>query len=317
MPAELARVEEALRASVITGDAFLTQVASHLIVAGGKRSRPELAVASGACAAPDRPVDDGVVLGGVAVELVHLGSLYHDDVIDEAPTRRGAASVNALWGNLRAILVGDFLLAKASEIAASLGTEVAGLLASTIGRLSGGEVQELQTAYQVTRTKEEYLAAIGGKTACLFAAPCRIGAIVAGLDRPAIDALTDYGMAYGMAFQIVDDVLDVVATDEELGKPTGIDLATGVYTLPTIRALASPVEGAELAEVLGHPLDRADVDRARKLVRSQGAVDEALAVAETYGKEAVARLQSVPDSPAVEHLQAAVDTLLDRVPPSR
>src|SRR5256885_4820267 len=144
-------VEDALRESVRSDDAYLTEVASHLIVAGGKRVRPLFAIAS-ACAATtsgDIAVSDDVVRGGVAVELVHLGSLYHDDVIDEAPTRRTVESVNARWGNLTAILAGDFLLAKASEIAASLGTEVAGLLAATIGRLCEGEVGELRTAYDV------------------------------------------------------------------------------------------------------------------------------------------------------------------------
>src|SRR5947207_12108546 len=132
-------VEEALREAVRSDDAYLTEIASHLIVAGGKRVRPLFAIASAVSGGtPD--VSDEVVLGGVAVELVHLGSLYHDDVIDEAPTRRTVESVNARWGNLTAILAGDFLLAKASEIAASLGTEVAALLAATIGRLCEGEV---------------------------------------------------------------------------------------------------------------------------------------------------------------------------------
>src|SRR3712207_6552689 len=136
MAAQLERVETALRASVATEDPYLTEIASHLINAGGKRLRPALAVASGACGSARLDVSDDVILGGVAVELVQVGSLYHDDVIDEAATRRGVESVNARWGNLRAILAGDFLLARASEIAASLGTEVAGLLAATIDRKS-------------------------------------------------------------------------------------------------------------------------------------------------------------------------------------
>jgi heptaprenyl diphosphate synthase len=184
-------------------------------------------------------VSDDVVHGGVAVELVHLGSLYHDDVIDEAPTRRTVESVNARWGNLTAILAGDFLLARASEIAASLGTEVAGLLAATIGRLCEGEVGELKTAYNVDRTEVAYFAAIEGKTAALFATACRIGALVGSLPRPQVDALTEFGLGYGMAFQIVDDVLDVTATEAELGKPVGHDLVEGVYTLPVLRALAA------------------------------------------------------------------------------
>src|SRR5437764_2033782 len=199
---DLVRVEAALRSSVETGDPFLTDVASHLIGAGGKRIRPALALCAG-YAAGQEPVSDDVVTGAVAVELVHLGSLYHDDVIDEAATRRTVESVNARWGNLTAILAGDFLLAKASEIAASLGTEVAGLLAATIGRLCEGEVSELRTAYDVTRTEAAYLDSIRGKTAALFATACRIGAIVGGLSRDDVEAMTVFGDGYGMAFQIV------------------------------------------------------------------------------------------------------------------
>src|SRR3954465_6037403 len=231
------RGEDALREAVRSDDAYLTEVASHLIVAGGKRVRPLFAIASAASPAAtsgQEPTAD-VVRGGVAVELVHLGSLYHDDVIDEAPTRRTVESVNARWGNLTAILAGDFLLARASELAAPLGTEVAGLLAATIGRLCEGEVAELRTAYNVDRTETAYFGAIEGKTAALFATACRIGAIVGGLPREQVDALTSYGLAYGMAFQIVDDVLDVTATSDELGKPAGHDLVEGVYTLPVLR----------------------------------------------------------------------------------
>src|SRR3954447_20680242 len=150
------RVRDAPRAAVGSAHAYLTAAAGHLIVAGGKRVRPLFAIASAASAAAtsgQEPTAD-VVRGGVAVELVHLGSLYHDDVIDEAPTRRTVESVNARWGNLTAILAGDFLLARASELAAALGTEVAGLLAATIGRLCEGEVAELRTAYNVERTED-------------------------------------------------------------------------------------------------------------------------------------------------------------------
>src|SRR5437764_1936441 len=201
MEAWRGQVEDALREAVRSDDAYLTEVASHLILAGGKRVRPLFAIAS--ATAGDTQVTDDVVRGGVAVELVHLGSLYHDDVIDEAPTRRTVESVNARWGNLTAILAGDFLLAKASEIAASLGTEVAGLLAATIGRLCEGEVGELRSAYDVTRTEAAYLDSIRGKTAALFATACRIGAIVGGLSRDDVEAMTVFGDGYGMAFQIV------------------------------------------------------------------------------------------------------------------
>src|SRR5690606_30461490 len=180
--------------------------------------------------------------------------LCHDDVIDEADTRRGVDSVNARWGNLKAILAGDFLLAKASEIAASLGTEVAGLLAATIGRLCEGEVHELRMAYNADRTEESYTAAIAGKTAALFATACRVGGIVGDLPRADIDRLTEFGQRYGMAFQVVDDILDVIATEEELGKPAGHDIAEGIYNLPVRRALQGP-HGEELRALLGRPIE--------------------------------------------------------------
>jgi heptaprenyl diphosphate synthase len=317
MSDELVRVEDALRASVVTDDAYLTEIASHLIIAGGKRLRPALAIVAAATKV-SLPVPDDVVLGGVSVELVQVGSLYHDDVMDEALTRRGVESVNARWGNLRAILAGDFLLAKASEIAASLGVEVAGLLAATIGRLCEGQVRELQTTYNSERTEAQYLSAIEGKTASLFAAATRIGAIVAELPRTQVDALTMFGQRYGMAFQIVDDVLDVVATDEQLGKPAGQDLAEGVYNLPVIRALQNGgTSASELRSLLGSPLERGDVDRARKLVQSNGATDESLVLARSYCVEAIDALAPMRDtSQAVETLAAAAASLPDSVPTS-
>src|SRR6478672_5375666 len=154
MAGNLAKIEATLRESVVTEDDYLTEIASHLITAGGKRIRPVLAVASALTAGE---ATDEVIRGGVAVELVHLGSLYHDDVIDEAETRRGIPSVNSRWGNLRAILAGDFLLARASEIAASLGTEVAGLLARTISWLCEGQIEELRHTYDIGRSEEAYL----------------------------------------------------------------------------------------------------------------------------------------------------------------
>nr|MBU6203654.1 polyprenyl synthetase family protein [Acidobacteriota bacterium] len=162
------RIESALRSSVRTADAYLTEIASHLIVAGGKRLRPVLAVAA-AQVGSDKPVSNEVVQGAIACELVHLGSLYHDDVMDESTTRRGVETVNAKWGNLQAIVAGDFLLARASEIAASLGNEVSGLLARTIGRLCEGQVEELRHTYDRGRSVPSYLVSIQGKTASLFA----------------------------------------------------------------------------------------------------------------------------------------------------
>ena len=225
--------------SVVGDDPFLNEVATHLIEAGGKRLRPSLDDRGLVPAAPARSLEE-ILLGGVSVELVHLASLYHDDVMDEATRRRNVESVNARWGNLVAIVAGDFLLARSAEIAASLGTEVAGLLAATLARLCQGQVAEVRAAFQIDRDEEDYLRCIADKTAALMSTACRIGALTAGLDRTQIDALTAFGEGFGMVFQIRDDVLDVVASESELGKPPGQDLAEGIYTLPVQRALARP-----------------------------------------------------------------------------
>jgi len=311
--AHLALIDERLLAAVTTDDPQLTEMTSHLIRAGGKRLRPMLGVLA-ASTAGDVTVD--VIDGGVAVELVQVGSLYHDDVIDEADVRRGVPTVNVRWNNLTAILAGDFLLAKASEIAASLGTEVAGLLARTIGRLCEGEILELRYAYSTARTEDAYFAAIEGKTASLYATACRIGAIVADLPRDQVDALTDYGRSFGMAFQLVDDVLDLVATEEELGKPAAHDLTEGIYPLPVLRALDTDA-GEALRDVLGTPIEGAERERARSLVLHSGGIESTMAEAERYSRRAQDALAPLADSPARSALHDGVDHLLATVAATR
>ncbi len=313
MAADLERVEAELLASVRSDDAYLTEIAQHLIKAGGKRVRPGFCIAAGATAlAGPEPAVHDMVRAAVSVELVHLGSLYHDDVMDDAVTRRTVASVNATWGNLKAILAGDFLLARASEIASSLGVEVAGLLASTIARLCEGQVLELRYTYDTARTEDDYVRSIDGKTAALLATACRTGGIVAGVAPERIDALTRFGRAYGMAFQIVDDVLDLVATADELGKPAGHDMSEGVYTLPVIRALAGE-PGDELRPLLTDHMTDDDRDRAVKLVRDGGYIDGAIELAREHAADAVAALGEFEPSSGVDGLSAAAAHLVDSV----
>lgn len=319
---DLQRIEDALVASVQTPDAYLNELASHLIVAGGKRLRPLLTVVTArlnvpAAAIPDPSLERRAVLGGVACELVQTGSLYHDDVMDEAPMRRGVETVNAKWGNLQAILAGDFLLAKASEIAASLGTEVAGLLARTIGRLCEGQIEELRHTYDVSRTEASYLSSISGKTASLFATAARIGGLVADFDRPVIDALTEYGEAFGMVFQVVDDLLDLTATDGQLGKPAGHDMVEGVYTLPVLRTLAAGGPTAEeLADLLGSPLDEVEREKALAIVRSNGGLASAAETAREFVQQAEAACDRLPPGPVTDALRRAPVELLDSVVPA-
>ena len=312
MDADRERIEAAMRASVVTSDPYLTEIASHLIVAGGKRLRPVLGVIAGQVGG--RPATDDVVQGGVACELVHLGSLYHDDVMDEAETRRGVDTVNARWGNLQAILAGDFLLSRASEIAASLGTEVAGLLARTIGWLCEGQIEELRHTYDIARPEDSYFRSIHGKTASLYGTAARIGGLVAGLEREQVDALTAYGNAYGMVFQVVDDVLDLVSTAEQLGKPAGHDLEEGVYTLPVLRTIeAGGAAADELSDLLGSPLEAAERDKALSIVRSGDGIHEAIDTARRFVIDADAACDALGNAPVVDALRAAPAALLDTV----
>jgi heptaprenyl diphosphate synthase len=232
--------------------------------------------------------------------------------MDDAETRRTVQSVNARWGNLEAILAGDYLLARASEIAADLGTEVAGLLAATIAALCEGQVREVRHAFDVDRSEEAYLASISGKTASLLATAARIGAIVADHSRDVVDAVTDFGHNYGMAFQVVDDLLDVTATDEELGKPSGNDLVEGTYTLPVIRALAGPA-GDDLRSLLGGPIDSTGRDRARELVREDGAISSTRETAVGYLADARVAIAGLPANPAVGAMLTTCDLLVERL----
>lgn len=313
MADDIRRVDDELRRVVQSDEPFLTEVARHLIDAGGKRVRPALTItASLATSVEPGPATHDAIRGGVAVELVHQGSLYHDDVIDGADTRRTVESVNSRFGNLEAILAGDYLLARASEIAAELGTEVAVLLARTIAGLCEGQVREIGSAYDVGRTEAAYLESIGGKTAVLLATAARIGGIVADLSRPEIEALTAFGHHYGMAFQVVDDVLDLVATDGQLGKPSGNDLCEGVYTLPVIRALdGSP--GDELRSLLGGPIEGTTCDRVLEILRGHTSLASSMATAVEFTNNAVDALAELAPTPAVDTLRQTCDLLLTRV----
>jgi heptaprenyl diphosphate synthase len=310
---DISRVESRLRAAVEADDRFLGEVAGHLLGAGGKRLRPMLTLCAGyAARGVGRAASDDVVTGAASVELVHLGSLYHDDVIDEAETRRGVPSVNARWSNIVAILAGDYLLAQASSLAASLGADVAGLLAATIGELCRGQVLELQHLFDADRTEESYLSAIEGKTASLMATACRIGGMVCDVPADTLDALTQFGHHLGMCFQVVDDVLDVTQTEAELGKPAGNDVHEGVYTLPVLYALSTT---SELRELLGRKLDWPQVQQVVSLVATADVVEASLAVARTHATKATEALSGASgglDADVCTRMGTLVDGLVRR-----
>ena len=309
---DLGRVEERLAGCVRAEDALLADVAPHLLRAGGKRLRPALALSASyaACGETD-PASADVVTGAASVELVHLGSLYHDDVIDEAEIRRGVPSVNARWSNIVAILAGDYLLAQASSLAASLGADVAGLLAATIGELCRGQVLELQHLFDRDRTVESYLSSVEGKTASLMATATRIGGMVSGVPADTLDALTQFGHHLGMCFQVVDDVLDVTRTEAELGKPAGNDVHEGVYTLPVLFAVE---RSDELRALLGRTLEWPEVARAVALIATPDVIDASMAVARTHAAKASEALAGAPglDPSVCARLRTLVDGLVDR-----
>ncbi|HUY07711.1 MAG TPA: polyprenyl synthetase family protein [Acidimicrobiales bacterium] len=308
---ELNRLEQRLRRVVLRDDPFLDELATHLIDAGGKRLRPVLSLASASLLGA--PLSEETLLGAVSVELVHLASLYHDDVMDEAERRRNVISVNAKWGNLLAIVAGDFLLARSAELAASLGTEVASLLAATLARLCQGQITEVRDAYRIDRSEADYLGAIANKTAALMATACRIGGITAGLDREQIDLLTSYGESLGMVFQIRDDVFDVIASDNELGKMPAQDLAEGVYTLPVLRALEDPVFGPELRALLGGPLGSTEIIQARLLIGHSHGIVAATDVARKFAKQACEAAAALGPYPIVESLSGYALGLIDEL----
>jgi len=312
LSADLGRVEQTLSAAVTAEGRLLGDVSGHLLGAGGKRLRPTLTLcAAYAARGADAAASDAAVTGAASVELVHLGSLYHDDVIDEAETRRGVPSVNARWSNIVAILAGDYLLAQASALAASLGADVASLLAATIGELCRGQVLELQHLFDRDRTEDSYSSAIEGKTASLMATACRIGGMVGNVSEPTLDALTQFGLHLGLCFQVVDDVLDVTGSEAELGKPAGNDVHEGVYNLPVIHALRS---APELHDLLGRKLEWPEVERVVALVATPTVIESSMAVARTHAAKANEALSGADDlDPAVcDRLRSLVDGLILR-----
>ncbi len=308
-------VERRLAEVTVAETDFLTRIAQHLLSAGGKRYRPLLAQVAaelGANAGAE-PVE-----AGVAVELVHLGSLYHDDVIDEADSRRGQTSVNTNWDNTVAILAGDFLLARASEVAAPLGEEAVALIARTYATLCEGQVRELVWSDDLTHGPEGYYQVIGGKTASLIRTSARLGAMTAGADDDTIEAISEWAWEMGMVFQITDDVLDLIADETFLGKPAGSDIREGTFTLPVLLAADGP-DGATVRRLLAarRPYDDDTVARVIEITVAGGWVDAALDEAVERIRVAEKAADRIPNNPLTDILHDLDQYLLDRVESAR
>ena len=311
----MAKVERRLTEVTVADTAFLTKIAQHLLSAGGKRYRPLLAQ----IAAELGPNDgDESVEAGVAVELVHLGSLYHDDVIDEADSRRGEPSVNTNWSNTVAILAGDFLLARASEVAAPLGEEAVALIARTYATLCEGQVSELVYSHDLTHGSAEYHTVIGGKTASLIRTSARLGAITGAADRDTVEAISVWAWEMGMVFQITDDVLDLIADESFLGKPAGSDIGEGTFTLPVLLAADGP-DGPRIRELLatGKPYAQSTIEEVIDLTVRGGYIDVVLDEAIERVRIAEKAAQRIPDNPLISELHNLDRYLLDRVASAR
>ena len=244
----LDRVEEALRKVLEEADsALLSATANYLLAAGGKRFRPMLALLSGYFG---DPTDPRLIPASVSLELVHVATLYHDDVIDEAESRHGVPAANVRWDNTVAILTGDYLFARASEIGADLGPDVCRILAQTIAVLCDGQIREVDASRRLDQTEANYLEVIRRKTGSLISTSCRLGAMMSDAPPEHVDILEAFGESLGLAFQLSDDIMDITSSQLELGKEPGVDLKEGVYTLPVLHALQTSPHREELARIL-------------------------------------------------------------------
>jgi heptaprenyl diphosphate synthase len=311
--ATLAAVEDELRSSVASADPLVSEAARHLSDAGGKRFRPLLVALGAQFGDPASPL---VVRAAVVMELTHLATLYHDDVMDEADVRRGAPSANARWNNSIAILVGDYLFARAADLAAELGPEAVRLQARTFARLVQGQIAET-AGPRGQDPIAHHLTVITEKTASLIATSARFGGMFSAAEPAHIEALAGYGETIGMAFQLSDDLLDIASESVQSGKTPGTDLREGVPTLPMLYAMAdddTDPSAVRLRDLLARgPLtDDALHAEALGLLRESAALKRARETVRTYAEEARAQLAPLPDGSPRRAMQALCDFIADR-----
>jgi len=308
----LAEVEEALLGHVRSEAPFVTAAARHLLEAGGKRFRPLLVLL--AAQTGERPDSGDVITAACVVELTHLASLYHDDVMDEADLRRGSESANARWDNLVAILTGDFLFSKSSELTAELGADAVRIQAQTFTRLVEGQILETLGPGPDDDPLEHYLRVVAGKTGSLIATSARYGARFAGASADVEEALTEYAEKVGVAFQLADDILDITSESDESGKTSGTDLKEGVPTLPVLiaRRSSDPADGRLLELLAGELSDDSLHAEALGLLRAHSAMEQARSYVIDLASEAKAVLKAVPQGPARNALEAFADLVATR-----
>lgn len=304
----LQRVEARLAEAVKSSYPFVTETSAHLVEAGGKRFRPLMTLLCAGFGDADR---DQVFSAATVVELTHLATLYHDDVMDEAPLRRGRASANTRWDNSVAILTGDFLFSRASDILADLGPEAVRIQARTFERLVTGQIRETVGPADGEDAVDHHLQVLADKTGSLIATSAQFGAMFAGCDEVVIDTVTRYGERIGVAFQLADDIVDLTSDSADSGKTPGTDLKEGV---PTLAALIVLREGGSdrLQDLLSRPLSDDEVVEALGLLRSHDALEQARAVARQWADDARACLEPLPEGPARQALESVCDYVVNR-----
>jgi heptaprenyl diphosphate synthase len=303
-------VEALLRDAVKSDYPFVTETSQHLLAAGGKRFRPLVVLLASQFGDPAAP---GVLPAAVVVELTHLATLYHDDVMDEAVLRRGAVSANSRWGNSIAILTGDFLFARASDILADLGPEAVRLQARTFERLVQGQIRETVGPDAGDDPVEHYLRVLGEKTGSLIGTSGRFGAMLSGAGDTATETLTRYGERIGVAFQLSDDLLDVLSDTADSGKTPGTDLREGVPTLPVLllRRDAAP-EDASLVTALTGGVSDDQLAATLAELRAHPVMERARAEVQRWADDARATLAPLPDVPAKAALESLCDFVVRR-----
>ncbi len=311
LTADMERVETLLRSHIEGEYPLVIETSRHLVEAGGKRLRPLLTLLG---AQFGDPTAYGIIEAAVVCELTHLATLYHDDVMDEAPLRRGVESANNRWGNTVAILTGDYLFAKASHLLADLGPEAVRLQASTFERLVIGQITETQGSTSGLSQLDHYLHVISGKTSSLIATSIRFGALLAGATPAVTQSLTAYGELIGTVFQLADDVIDIASETNESGKTPGTDLREGVPTLVTLYILESDdPKDAELRKILSAPItDEAIVASTLVALRNHEALANARRILVEYADLARTQLTSLPEGVAKDALFNLCDAIITR-----
>jgi len=290
---------------------YLTSISQYLIKAGGKRFRPIVTSLAGKFGEEEKNIEK-IIDAGVCVELIHIGSLYHDDVMDNATTRRGVESSNSKWNSTLSILAGDYLLARSSELAAeNLGLESVKLLASTYAELVEGQTKELNLAFNLEQKIDDYLSVIEGKTASLIRTSARLGSLAGSADSDVIESLSSWGWNCGIIFQISDDILDLTSDSETLGKPAGNDILEGTYTLPVLIALSK--DQGKYQEILTEIKEKKiNIENVLSEFTTKEIIDDSKEVINKYFNQSIESIYSLKDHELFPVLENINNYLINR-----